>query len=433
MKNFFLIVLAALLSIFVVAGIYCWRVVRSVDPVTVPYAELGDTLAMNGGQRGVVIVLSDKKYMSFAIATAKIIAATGRVAALVDMDAVFARVLEDAPDCLEQVTLLDVYAQHLQQTFQFDHFDKPALIGFGSAGFYVKLLLAQAPAGIFSTGISAQEQDALSLPASLCGAVSQQVMWKSPTVPVVISGELLSATPRADQSSGLQQWFFVLRNLFAEQTQMQKNGVGDLPLVELPQEQGGAANYFVVIISGDGGWANIDKDIAGALGEQGVAVVGWNSLRYFWEAKDPDVMSADLARVIRYYQRHWGRSKVVLVGFSLGADVLPFMVSHLPADVQQAVSGLALLSPSQDVDFQFHVSDWLESDSGDPNPLLPEMEKISRIPLLCVYGDDDDETLCQQLTESSGRHIVRLPGDHHFDGDYNTVTQLLLSQFPVSP
>jgi type IV secretory pathway VirJ component len=435
MKTFFLATLAALFVVFVWGGFHYWNIARSFEPVTVPYAELGDTLAMNGGQRGVVIILSDTKHIASATETARLIASTGRVAALVDLDAVFGRVLTDTPDCLEQVTLLDVYAQHLQQTFQFDHFGKPALIGFGSAGSYLRLLLAQAPAGIFSAGISIHDQDSVLLPAALCGAVEQQAIWKSATVPVSIPATINSVTPWVNWSSGLQAWLFVLEKMVHFQTpalSATASDTSDLPLVELPQKQGGAADYFVVIISGDGGWANIDKDIADALGEKGIAVVGWNSLRYFWEAKSPDVMSADLARVIRYYKQNWGKSRVVMVGFSLGADVLPFMVSHLPVDVQQAVIGLVLLSPSQDVDFQFHVSDWLENDGGDPNPLLPEMTKISQIPVLCVYGEEDNETLCQQLSEGEGKHIVRLPGDHHFDGDYDAVTQLLLSRFPVS-
>lgn len=435
MKRFFLAALAVLLAVFFLGGFHYWNFARSFEPVTVPYAELGDTLAINGGQRGVVIILSDKKHMASATESARFIASTGRVTALVDLDAVFGQVLGDTPACLEQVTLLDVYAQHLQQTFQFDHFGKPALIGFGSAGSYLRLLLAQAPAGIFSAGFSIDDQDSVMLPAALCGAMEKQVAWQSATVPVNIPASINSITPWANWSSGLQQMSLVFEKIMNFQDAAlvaTGSDVSDLPLVELPQKQGGTADYFVVIISGDGGWANIDKDIAGALSEQGVAVIGWNSLRYFWEAKNPEVMSADLNRVIQYYKQNWGKSKCILVGFSLGADVLPFMVSHLPADMQQTVSGLVLLSPSQSVDFQFHVSDWLESEGGNTHPLLPEMAKISQIPVLCVYGEGDDETLCQHLTEGQGKHIVRLPGDHHFDGDYDTVTQLLLSRFPVS-
>ena len=209
MKKIFLAVFIFMLSISTLVFCGYWYVTRNIKPVTVPYAELGDTTVMKGGQRGVVIVLSDQKSLTSAKQLMKLIAATGRVAAVVNIDAIFERVLSDAPDCLEEVTLLDVYAQHLQQIFQFDHFDKPALIGLGSAGVYLKLLLAQAPAGIFSAGISVDEQDSLLLPAAPCGAVAQQVEWKSSAIPVVVSRELLSATPKADRSSGLQQWFSV--------------------------------------------------------------------------------------------------------------------------------------------------------------------------------------------------------------------------------
>ena len=49
---------------------------------------------------------------------------------------------------------------------------------------------------------------------------------------------------------------------------------------------------MAVIYSGDGGWRDIDKDIAGALQEKGIPVVGVDSLRYFWSEKTPDQVAA---------------------------------------------------------------------------------------------------------------------------------------------
>lgn len=182
-----------------------------------------------------------------------------------------------------------------------------------------------------------------------------------------------------------------------------------------------------MVISGDGGWANIDKDIGEALGKQGVAVVGLNSLRYFWEAKSPEVAAADLSRIVRHYRQVWHKQQVVLVGFSLGADVLPFMVSRMPVELQDAVAGMVLLSPSQSVDFQFHISDWIKSgDSTSLYQLQPEMQKLARLPVLCVYGVEDDAGLCPLLKTAEKTKITRLPGDHHYDGDYATVTRLIL-------
>src|SRR5262249_1291780 len=57
--------------------------------------------------------------------------------------------------------------------------------------------------------------------------------------------------------------------------------VGDLPLVEVPAV-GTPTGTLAVMISGDGGWASIDRDIGAELAARGVEVVGLNALRYFW-------------------------------------------------------------------------------------------------------------------------------------------------------
>ena len=103
-----------------------------------------------------------------------------------------------------------------------------------------------------------------------------------------------------------------------------------LPLVELPVAAPG--RLMAVVYSGDGGWRDIDKDIAGRLQDKGVPVVGVDSLRYFWSEKTPEQIAADLGLIIDHYREAWQRPDVVLVGYSFGADVLPFAYNRLPAD-----------------------------------------------------------------------------------------------------
>lgn len=127
----------------------------------------------------------------------------------------------------------------------------------------------------------------------------------------------------------------------------------------------------------------------------------------------------------------WNKPRVLLIGFSLGAEVLPFMVSRAPPDVRAAIAGLVLLSPGRAADFQFHISDWLGSHAkAAPHPLAPELQKIPGIPLLCVYGADEaGESLCPSLKPREGTRIMTLAGDHHFDGDYRSVTAAILAMF----
>ena len=53
------------------------------------------------------------------------------------------------------------------------------------------------------------------------------------------------------------------------------SGLTDLPLVEVPVD-GGADPRFAILLSGDGGWAGLDKDVAAALAARGIPVVGWD-------------------------------------------------------------------------------------------------------------------------------------------------------------
>ena len=59
-----------------------------------------------------------------------------------------------------------------------------------------------------------------------------------------------------------------------------------------------AASAYLIFFSGDGGWATLDDAVATRLTEHGIAVVGVNSLRYFWRAKAPAQVGADLRNLV---------------------------------------------------------------------------------------------------------------------------------------
>jgi type IV secretory pathway VirJ component len=205
--------------------------------------------------------------------------------------------------------------------------------------------------------------------------------------------------------------------------------VSDLPIVEQPAT--GKGDLLTVIISGDGGWASIDKDVAQALSAKGYPVVGLNSLQYFWTARTPQEASADLERILRHYLALWNRQEILFIGYSLGADVLPFMVDRLPADLQAKVRMVALLAPSRKASFQFHLTDWLSNSGGD-YPVLPELAKLRGKPVLCLYGEDEgSDTPCPDVG-SLGKAIV-FKGSHHFGGDYPALAERILHELETLP
>src|ERR1700730_8093183 len=109
-----------------------------------------------------------------------------------------------------------------------------------------------------------------------------------------------------------------------------------LPLVEMPATRG-ASDTLVVFVSGDGGSAAIGREVSKVLAGNGRPVVGLNALQYFWTRRTPETASRDLQRVVEHYLAHWNKSRILLVGYSRGADVLPAMISRLPAATQAKV------------------------------------------------------------------------------------------------
>jgi type IV secretory pathway VirJ component len=203
--------------------------------------------------------------------------------------------------------------------------------------------------------------------------------------------------------------------------------IKDLPLVEVPaQKQRGQT--LAIHLTGDGGWGVTDKGISEILARHGVPVVALNSLKYFWERRTPEEASEALERILRHYLPLWNKEAVAAIGYSLGADVLPFMINRLPQDLRRRIKVVALLGPSRTVDFQFHLTDWLgDFPRKGALPVLPEVRKLYGIPILCVYGEDDRDCICPDLDPSRIR-ILPLETGHRFGRDFAPIAREILKE-----
>lgn len=206
-----------------------------------------------------------------------------------------------------------------------------------------------------------------------------------------------------------------------------------LPVIEVPPKAGVAqTDAFAILISGDGGWAGLDQEVAGALSAQGIPVVGVDSLRYFWTPRTPESAAADLDRIIRYYLTQLHKQQVLLVGYSQGADVMPFIINRLPAETRQHVALGAVMGLSEHALFEFHLGNWVNATQDQGLPTAPEMEKPSSIPMLCIYGEGETDTLCPKL-DPQKVHVVKLPGGHHFGGDYERLAKEIMGTAKLQP
>ena len=126
---------------------------------------------------------------------------------------------------------------------------------------------------------------------------------------------------------------------------------------------------MAIFYSGDGGWRDLDKQIGKNLQASGIPVVGFDTLRFFWDRRTPEEAANSLAVAIGHFSRAWNTPNVLLVGYSFGADVLPFAVNRLPEAERGKIRQISLLAPGTAADFEIHVSGWLGgSPHGDALP-----------------------------------------------------------------
>jgi len=182
---------------------------------------------------------------------------------------------------------------------------------------------------------------------------------------------------------------------------------------------------MLVYLTGDGGWNSFSTSFCNTLSKRGIPVVGLDSRQYFWQRRSPDESASDLLKIITKYDKGWRRQSLVLVGYSFGADITPFLVNRFSASVQGRLLAVLLISPSKTCDFEIHLSDMLSLGiaKGQYN-VIREIQASNFKNYTALFGSDEDKTL-QMAFEQVNVHVERLQGSHHFDRDYESVADFV--------
>ncbi len=152
----------------------------------------------------------------------------------------------------------------------------------------------------------------------------------------------------------------------------------------------------------------------------------WSSFRYYLQPRTPDEAAADLDRVIRHYREKWGGDRVVLVGYSMGADVLPFLVNRLPPHTRSHVAAVALVALAGDAVFEFHPRQWWGRSPVTAYATRPEVARMAAaLPVTCVWGRGDPLTACPGFADLPIT-VVGLGGGHHFKSNQHKLSRLVV-------
>jgi type IV secretory pathway VirJ component len=199
--------------------------------------------------------------------------------------------------------------------------------------------------------------------------------------------------------------------------------IDDLPVTEV--HASGVSDEFALLLTGDGGWAGLDQELAARLAASGVPTVGLNSLKYFWSERTPQATARDVARLLRHYLAAWHKQRVLLIGYSFGADVLPFVVNRLPPQLRERVASVSLLGIDSSASFEIRIADWVGSDAAGP-PTRPEVAALTHVPVLCIYGEGESDSICPGLP-AAGIARAQIGKGHHFSGEYALLADRILA------
>jgi len=416
-----------------------------------------------------VMLVSDRDgWTARQDALAAALAAQGAFVVGIDLPAYIARMEAIGDKCAFPAAHFEEVAHWVERHEGVSTYAYPFVVGDGAGATFAYAMAAQAPAGTFEGLITLGWDSTLRFPKVFCpgdaGAMTAPTekgafrivpvaKFPLPWLPQPFAkdarlsglGALLARAwhlfgiaaglPGAgDAGSELGRTYARWRRGQDAATAALPDDVADLPLTDIAPTAAGAdgGHRVAIIVTGDGGWAGLDRGVADALTAHGVHVIGFSTLKFFWQKQTPEATAQALARVIAHYGKSDPQAVFVLIGYSFGASLVPVIVNRLPDALRQRVQSGVMISPDDDAVFEIHVGDWFGSTHHDEAlPIGPEIA-ASKVPLVCVHGADEDDSFCLKPAPPHMR-VVSLPGGHHYDGDYDKLGALIVKTLPAGP
>ena len=401
----------------VAAGLVVGSAAALAATTTVSGGRYGDVTVTQpaGPMRGFVVLYSAASGWSAADQqTADALAKAGALTVGVDTARYAANLSAKKEACHQLVGDAEALSHQLERQSQSSRYFAPIVAGTGQGATLAMHVLEQAPSNTVAGAVSVDAERTLDSRFQPC-----------PPDPTIIRDKVPGFVEKATPGNGDRTRLVAMVTPHLQTASTNDDDVSDLPLIELPAAH--PNGLMAIVISGDGGWRDLDKTIAESLQQDGVPTVGWDSLRFFWSKKTPEETTHALASIMKAYMAKWHATKVALIGYSFGADVLPFAYNRLPADLRPHVALMALLGFANNADFEITMGGWLgAAPSEDALAVLPEVAKVPPELIQCFYGSDEDDTMCPALA-AKGVEQIKTTGGHHFDGDYAALAKRILA------
>lgn len=171
---------------------------------------------------------------------------------------------------------------------------------------------------------------------------------------------------------------------------------------------------LIVYISGDGGMNNFTNSLIRSLNKKGYAVLALDAKDYFWHKKEPQQFAKAMNQAIATYLKNKKRNSFIVLGYSFGADVTPFLITRFPSSLTIKCKDVVLLSPSANTDFEIKVLDMLGWGKSKGKNVVNELNKVTA-PVILFFGKDENNFPINEV--SIKKQVVVMEGGHHYDNN----------------
>jgi type IV secretory pathway VirJ component len=182
---------------------------------------------------------------------------------------------------------------------------------------------------------------------------------------------------------------------------------------------------LVFYISGDGGMNRFSTELCETINNEGYDVIALNARSYFYSKKTPEQTTIDFGNYLLQKIKVRTNQQIVLIGYSFGADVVPFILNRLPKNIHDKVIVSFLMASSGSTDFEIHWSDILGGNSKRNMDVVSEINKLNGDRIVIISASDDHVLDINKITLNKYTREV-LPGGHHFDGDTDEITKVII-------
>ena len=196
------------------------------------------------------------------------------------------------------------------------------------------------------------------------------------------------------------------------------------PFHYYPAAEQGGGKTAVVFLSGDMGLRiGMGPAVISALNREGFPVVSVSSPAAFGRTRDQVYATGLLKTAIDDALERTGARRVVIVAQSFGADVAVSALRDLPASAKSKIGQIVLIVPGKDIFFRADPIGfaYLGTPAEEAKTALNDVH----IPVTCIYGVEEQDSLCPLINESDAT-VVALPGGHFLDNDRDRLASTVM-------